>query len=211
MVASFAFLPGRAPESLTRTLKWRQGLFSLGLAWLFLGFFGYLRFKVGSGAPAQFIEQFMGPRATLSQTLGTMGDLLGYGLGAWAVLACFAPRVAVLAFPWLWSLCGGLWSLRYLGTEEWHHVRYTVLPVAMVLAAGVIGYSRLGVWLRSRRLGWVGLALMWCLAAVGSGVGMRELNERMARIPQPISRQEADAIRSWIAQVAPRGRGSGHV
>ena len=49
MVATFAFLPPRAPEELTRTLKWRQALFSIGLAWLLFGFFGYLRFKVAPG------------------------------------------------------------------------------------------------------------------------------------------------------------------
>ena len=49
MAATFAFLPPRAPEELTRTLKWRQALFSIGLAWLLFGFFGYLRFKVAPG------------------------------------------------------------------------------------------------------------------------------------------------------------------
>ena len=144
MVATFAFLPPREPEELTRTLKWRQALFSIGLAWLLFGFFGYLRFKVAPGAPNQFIDQFLGPRATVLQTLETSADLLIYGLGAWALFACLAPRVVILAVPWIWSLCNGRWSLRFLATEEWHHVRYTVLPVAMILAAGIIGYARLG-------------------------------------------------------------------
>ena len=52
MVATFAFLPAREPEDLSRTLKWRQVLFTLGLAWLFFGFFGYLRFVVASACPA---------------------------------------------------------------------------------------------------------------------------------------------------------------
>ena len=87
MVATFAFLPPRAPEELTRTLKWRQALFSIGLAWLLFGFFGYLRFKVAPGAPNQFIDQFLGPRATVLQTLETSADLLIFGLGAWALFA----------------------------------------------------------------------------------------------------------------------------
>ena len=101
------------------------------------------------GAPNQFIDQFLGPRATVLQTLETSADLLIYGLGAWALFACLAPRVVILAVPWIWSLCNGRWSLRFLATEEWHHVRYTVLPVAMILAAGVIGYARLGAWLKA--------------------------------------------------------------
>ena len=84
------------------------------------------------------------------QTLETSADLLVWGLGAWALFACLAPRVAILAVPWIWSLCNGRWSLRFLATEEWHHVRYTVPPVAMMLAAGLIGYSRLGAWLTPR-------------------------------------------------------------
>ncbi len=203
MVATFAFLPPRAPEELTRTLKWRQALFSIGLAWLLFGFFGYLRFKVAPGAPNQFIDQFLGPRATVLQTLETSADLLIYGLGAWALFACLAPRVVILAVPWIWSLCNGRWSLRFLATGEWHHVRYTVLPVAMILAAGVIGYARLGAWFKARRGGWFLLALIWFVAALAGGLGLRELTARMSCIPRPISAQEADAIWYWIGQVGP--------
>ena len=191
MVATFAFLPPREPEELTRTLKWRQALFSIGLAWLLFGFFGYLRFKVGPGAPNQFIDQFLGPRATVLQTLETSADLLIYGLGAWALFACLAPRVVILAVPWIWSLCNGRWALRFLATEEWHHVRYTVLPVAMILAAGVIGYARLGAWLKARRGGWFLLVLVWLVAALAGGLGLRDLSARMSRIPRPISRSRS--------------------
>jgi len=203
MAASFAFLPPRDPEDLSRTLKWRQALFSIGLAWLLFGFFGYLKFKVASGAPNQFIDQFLGPRATVFQTLETSAEVLIYGLGAWAVLACLAPRVAILAVPWIWSLCNGRWALRFLATEEWHHVRYAVLPVGMILAAGVIGYARLGAWLKVRRGGWFLLALVWLVAALAGGLGLRELSARMSCIPRPISTQEADAIWYWIRQVGP--------
>jgi hypothetical protein len=203
MVATFAFLPGREPEDLTRTLKWRQALFTIGLAWLLFGFFGYLKFMVAASAPNQFIDQFLGPRATVFQTLETSADLLIYGLGAWALFACLAPRVAILAVPWIWSLCNGRWALRFLATDEWHHVRYTVLLVAMVLAAGVIGYVRLGLWLKERRYGWFLLALVWLSAALGGGLGSRELSVRMSHIPRPISTQEAAAIWYWIHQVGP--------
>ena len=193
----------RQPEDLSRTLKWRQALFTLGLAWLLFGFFGYLKLMVASSAPNQFIDQFLGPRATLFQTLETSADLLAYGLGAWALFACLAPRVAVLAVPWIWSLCNGRWSLQFLATEEWHHVRYTVLPVAMILAAGIIGYARLGTWLKARRGGWFLLALVWLVAALAGGLGLRELSARMSCIPRPITTQEADAIWYWIRQVGP--------
>ena len=138
---------------------------------------------VGSGGPNQFIDQFLGPRATALQTLETAADLLIYGLGAWTLFACLAPRAAILALPWIWSLCNGRWSLRFLAAEEWHHVRYTVLPVVMMLAAGVIGYARLGSWLRPRRGGWSLLVVVWLLAALAGGLGLSNLSARMARIP----------------------------
>ena len=34
-------------------------------------------------------------------------EVLILGMGGWAVLACLAPRVAILAVPWIWSLCSG--------------------------------------------------------------------------------------------------------
>ena len=203
MVATFAFLPAREPENLSRTLKWRQALFTLGLAWLLFGFFGYLRFAVAPNAPGQFIDQFTGPRASVLQTLETSADLLIFGTGAWALFACLAPRVAILAVPWIWSLCNGRWALRFLETTEWHHVRYTVLPVAMILAAGVIGYARLGTWLHARRRGRGLLAAVWIAAALSCAAGVRELSARMARIPLPISREEAEAVWFWIRQVGP--------
>ncbi len=203
MVATFAFLPARQPESLGRTLRWRQVLFTLGLAWVLFGFFGYLRFMVAKGSPGQYIEQFAGPRASVLQTAGTSAELLLAGTGAWAIFACLAPRVAILAAPWVWSLCNGRWALRFLETTEWHHVRYTALAVAVVLAAGVIGYARLGTWLRSRREGPFLLATVWVAAAVGCAAGMRDLSARMDRIPSPISREEAETIWYWIRQVGP--------
>jgi hypothetical protein len=203
MVATFAFLPARQPEDLSRTLRWRYILFTLGVAWLLFGFFGYLKFMVGPAAPNQFIDDFLGPKATVAQTLETAADLLGYGLGSWAILACFAPGVAWLALPWVWSLCNGRWALRFLGTEEWHHVRYTVLPTVMVLASGLIGYARLGVRVSRLPRGGVLAAVLWLAAALVCVPGLRELAARMSTIPHPISLEEADRIWSWIDQVGP--------
>ncbi len=203
MVATFAFLPARDEEDLTRTLRWRHALFSVGLAWLLFGFFAYLRFVVGPGAPNQFIDQFLGPRATILQTLETSSDLLVYGLGGWVLLAALAPRVAILAVPWVWSLCNGRWALRYLATEEWHHVRYTALPVAVILAAGLVGYARLGSWALPRRRGILLVALVWMAVAGSGSLGLQEITARMARIPRPISASEADAVWYWVGQVGP--------
>ncbi len=203
MVATFAFLPAREPEQLTRTLNWRQALFATGLAWFLWGFLGYLKFQVASSAPNQFVDQFFGPHATVLQTLQTSADMLFYGMGAWALFACLAPRVAILAVPWIWSLCSGRWAIRFLGTEEWHHVRYAVFPVATTLAAGVIGYARLAAWLKTRQGGWVAVAVVAVAAATAGGLGLRHLSDRMSHIPRPISAEEADAIWYWIGQVRP--------
>ena len=113
------------------------------------------------------------------------------------------PRVAILAVPWIWSLCNGRWALRYLATEEWHHVRYTVPPLAMTMAAGLIGYSRFCAWLAPLRGRWFVLGLVWILAALGFVAGLSEMAARTARIPQPISLQEAEAISYWISRVGP--------
>jgi hypothetical protein len=201
LAATFAFLPAREPEGLTRTLNWRLVLFNLGLIWLFFGFFGYLSVKASPHAASQFLEQFLGPRATLQETLETSADFLAWGLGAWALFACLAPRVAILALPWIWSLCNGRWSLRYLGTEEWHHVRYTVLPVAILLATGLVGYAHLGSGLSKLKRGAFALAVIWTMAAAGCLLGVQELRRRMSEIPQPITAEEADAVHYWIGQV----------
>ena len=123
----------------------------VGLSWILFGFFGYLRFMVGRGAPDSFVDQFLGPRASVGETLRTAAEALLLGTGCWAMLMCLAPRVAILALPWIWSLCNGRWAMRFLETPEWHHVRYAMPMVTLVLAAGLIGYARLASWLLPRR------------------------------------------------------------
>ena len=203
MVATFAFLPPRQSESLSVSLRWRQVLLLVGLFWLVFGFFGYLRFMVGRGAPDDFVNQFFGPKASLIETLRTSIETLLLGMGAWALLACLAPRVALLALPWIWGLCSGRWAMRFLSTGDWHHVRYVVPAVVMILAAGLIGYARLGVWLLPRRGGRVGLALAWAVAALICGVGLRDVSARLAEVPVVIDQAESEQIWSWIRQVGP--------
>jgi hypothetical protein len=158
---------------------------------------------VGRGAPDAFLDQFLGPKAPLHQTLATGLETLILGTGGWAVLACLAPRVAILAVPWLWSLCSGRWALRFLAGPEWHHVRYVMPMVILVLGAGLIGYARLASWLRPRRAGRAWLVLAWLAAAALGGAGLSDLTQRLARVPATFDRQEASTIWTWIRQVDP--------
>jgi hypothetical protein len=202
-VMTFAILPPRRPESLTVTLRWRRAMVLIGLAWVLFGFFGYLRVMSGRGAADSFIDQFFGPKASVGETLWTSGEALILGTGCWAVLMCLAPRVAILALPWIWSLCSGRWALRYLETADWHHVRYAMPMVALVLAAGLIGYARLAGWLIPRRAGPVWLAVVWLACAAVSGAGLWDTHRRMASIPITMDRDEAEEIWGWIRQVGP--------
>ena len=51
---------------------------------------------IGPDAPGLYLRQFLGPKAAPLETLSTASELLVIGLGGWALLALWAPRVAVL-------------------------------------------------------------------------------------------------------------------
>ncbi len=201
MVATFAFLPPRDRETLNSTLIWRRTILLIGLLWLFVGFFGYLKFAVAGGAAGAYIEQFLGPKATFSQAVETSLETLLLGMGAWAIFACLVPRVAILALPWIWGPCSERWAMRFLSTSSWHLVRYVMPMAAIVLAAGLIGYSRLANWLLPRRGGRAMLATTWLLGALVCGVGLTDVTTRFSRVPVPIDRNEADEVWAWIRQV----------
>ena len=203
MVATFAFLPSRDPETLSLTILWRRTLFLIGLLWLMVGFFGYLKYMVGSGTPDAFIEQFMGPKAPFSQALATSLETLLLGMGAWALLACLAPRVAILALPWIWGPCSSQWAMRLLSTSECHNVRYVMPMAAIMLAAGLVGYARLANLLSPRRGGRAMLVAAWVCSTFFCGVGLRDVADRMSRTPVPIDREEAGQVWAWIRQVGP--------
>lgn len=203
IVMTFAILPPRRPESLTVTLRWRDVMVLLGLGWILFGFFGYLQFVVGHGTPNAFIDQFLGPRASIVETLRTAAEALIVGTGGWAILMFLAPRMAILALPWIWGLCNGRWALRFLETTEWHHVRYAMPMVAMVLAAGLIGYARLAARLLPRRWGRAALAVAWLAAASVCLFGLRDVARRVESVPVPYDRREAAEIWAWIRQVDP--------
>jgi hypothetical protein len=203
IVATLAILPPRRPESLDTTLRWRRAMVLIGLCWVLFGFFGYLRLKVGRGAPDAFIDQFLGPKAPVSETLWTSAEALILGMGGWAILMGLAPWVTILAVPWIWSLCNGRWALRFLSTAEWHHVRYAIPMVVMVLAAGLIGYARLAAWLLPRPAGRLWLAMVWLTAAAMGVIGLYDVSHRMAAVPRAIDEEEARQIWTAIRQVGP--------
>lgn len=203
VVASFAILQGREPEDIGRRYLWAQVSILVGLCWMLFAFFGYLSFAVASTAPELYIRQFLGPKAPLGQTLATALEFWVIGLGSWSVLALLAPRAAVLALPWLWSLSSGRWALRYLETEHWHHVRYTAPFVAVGLAAGLLGFANLTVWLRDRPGGRRWLAAAWLAALAGLAAADAAVQNRFARMQPPIPRREAAEIWQWIQRVGP--------
>jgi hypothetical protein len=203
MVAMFGLIPPRESEDIGRTYLWAWTGMMVGLAWFLFAFFGYLVWKVGWRTPEAYMEQFGGTGAGLIETSKTALDFLLVGLGPWALLACFAPRIAVLALPWLWSLSSGRWALRLIATTQWHHVRYTAPLVAIALAAGLVGYARIGSWLLQRNRGRLVLVALWLACAVGSTAANHELQSRFSRIAYPLSREEAREVMRWVSAVQP--------
>jgi hypothetical protein len=146
----------------------------------------------------------MNPKAPLLGVLETSFSTLVYTLGAWAILACAAPRVAVLAVPWIYGPCSGEWSMDLLSTESWHHVRYLLPMTAEVLAAGLIGYARVGSWILSLRGGPAWSALFWALLAAAGVAGVTGMSDRLNRVPIAIGAEEAAETWRCIEQVEPQ-------
>jgi hypothetical protein len=201
MVATFAFLPPREPETLSSTLRWRRTIFLIGVVWLVVGFLGYLRIMAGPKTAEYYIDQFLGPKASFHEAAATSFETVLVGMGAWALLACLVPRSAILALPWIWGPCSEKWAMRLLSTSEWHAVRYVMPMAAILLAAGLIGYARLANGLLARDGGRAGLAIAWVCAAVMCGLGLHDVTDRLAHAPALIEREEAEQIWHWIEEV----------
>jgi len=201
MAATFAFLPPREPETLSKTLQWRRAILLVGVVWLVVGFLGYLRFTAGPKTSESYIDQFLGPKASFREAAATSLETVWVGMGAWALFACLVPRTAILTLPWIWGPCSEKWAMRLLSTSEWHAVRYVMPMAAILLAAGLIGYARLANGLLPRRGGRVGLAIVWVCAAVTCGIGLRDITNRLAQTPVLIDREEAEQIWRWIHEV----------
>ena len=203
MVATFAILPPREPEPVGQSFRWSRALFAVGLGWFLFVFFSYEHIFINGAAPENYLASFQGKKPGLIETASNVLDMLAIGVGPWVLLALLAPRTAVLVTPWVLGLCRGRWHLRFLATVNWHHVRYTTPIVALMVAAGVIGFAGLARWAASRKHGrWI-LGTTWLTAAVGLVVASMACNGRLAHAPQPISRAEARKLWTWIDQVGP--------
>jgi hypothetical protein len=203
MVASFAILPPRESEQIGKTYAWARVAVFVGAAWMLFGFLGSQWLLISPVAPSAYFEHFNEHDLPLFLTGQVAFDYLVFGLGSWSLLALLAPRVALLGLPWLWGLSHGRWALKFLSDWTWSKVRYATPYASVLLAAGLIGYARLGVWaLQRRRGGWV-LAVCWVGLALGLAASTRDLIARMDRIERPISTEEAREIWSWIDRVGP--------
>jgi hypothetical protein len=75
--------------------------------------------------------------------------------------------------------------------------------VATVLAAGCLGYARLGSWLQARRHAPALLTAVWLLASAGFLAADLNLQVQFARVPRPISASEAVELWRLFDQVGP--------
>lgn len=206
VVATLALIPPKYPETIDKTIQWRASVILLGLVW-FCGFFMlYLRYSAGRMAPQAFMDQFGGGRPTLVETLKTTWDFLWVGLSAWAIMALLAPRVALTALPWVWTLASGKWAIRFVGSQQWHHARYCVPFVALGLAAGLVGWGRL----------WNGLELKfgararnaiagaaWLVMLVFLASGQLDMHTLMQGIPGRVPDEDVRPLWAEMQKVGP--------
>jgi hypothetical protein len=204
LVASLAVLRSREQEDLGRRLRWAHVLITTGVAWVLFAYFGFLHVFVSRSAPLAYMHHFTGqPSPPITGTAQTAAEFLALGLGGWLLFLPWSRRVGWLIVPWLWNVSNGLWSIWYLGTGEWHHVRYTAPLMATGVAAGVVGFSHLARGLVQRPRGVGRVAALWLLAAFWSGLSLYELTRLMERIPTPIDRTEARDFWEWAVRVEP--------
>lgn len=203
VVASLSMLSAREPESAGTRQTWTVVAIAVGLGWFILVFLGYLSWRLGPHGPADYLTQFAAQTPSSAGTIGDVLDVLLVGLGSWVALALLAPRLALLAVPWVWSVASGRWTLQAIATIDWHHVRYAAPMTALLLAAGLVGYARLASFLSRRFQRPYAWAALWSLSLAGLLAGNVVLQARFARVPRPISAAEADRIWTWIAAVGP--------
>lgn len=203
LVACLAILPPRQSEEVGRTYRWSLAMVALGSGWLLLVYFGFESLAVSHLVPWSYMGQFGGEAPPPADQATAAIDLLVFGLGPWCLLATLAPRLAILALLWIIEPSRGRWAEGMLATPSWHLVRYTAPAVALTLAAGLIGFARVGVWLLPRRGGRLALAGLWVAIAAGLVVARSEVVSRLGRVAGPIPATEAAAIRAWIDRVAP--------
>lgn len=182
LVASLALVPARQAEARRAALRWSAALLATGVLWGLL-YFAYLAATAGAEAPRAYLRQMGQDAPAASERLRLAAQLVGIGLASWSVLGLAAPRLLVLALPWLWVLPGGLFELGMLAGERWTRVRYAAPLVGVVLAAGLTGSARLGRKVRSLPGGRPVLAAAWLVVAAGLLAGRQDVRSRLDRVP----------------------------
>ncbi len=202
-VATLSLVPPRAPEPISRRYRWALTLTLLGLGWLLVGFFGFLAWVVGRTIPLQYLGEFVRPRPPLLAILRTMTEFLLVGLVPWSILMLAAPRLALIALPWAWSLSAGRWALGFIATEQWHHVRYAMPLVCAVVPAGLVGMARLwnGLALMPRPTLARGILLLASVTLLAPAVV--EMTRRLADRPLLVDPTEVAELWRWIGQIPP--------
>ncbi len=203
LVACLAIVPPRVPEDVGRTYRWSLAMVTLGFAWMLLVYFAFESLAVSHLIPWSYMRQFGGEAPAPTDQAAAALELLALGLGPWCLLALAAPRLAIPAILWVYEASRGRWSEAMLATPLWHLVRYTAPAAALILAAGVVGFVRVGGWLLRRRRGGLALAVLWLAAAAGLLAARYEVVSRLDRVAAAIPAGEAAAIRSWIDRVEP--------
>ena len=203
VVAGLCLVPAREPETADARRRWALAALVVGIGWFVFVFLPYLAWRVGPHAPADYLTQAAGGSVPFGQTIAAALEFLIIGLGPWTACAVLAPRIAVLAVPWLWSVSHGQWTLRMLETESWHHVRYAVPMTALLLAAGLVGYAHVGSRLRRRPQSPLALAALLTVMLAGLTASSIALELRFARAPRPIAAAESAPLRHWIEHVGP--------
>jgi hypothetical protein len=200
VVMSLSLVPPRLPEPASERRTWTLAALGTGATWFVL-FLVYLAWQVGPHAPSDYLIQFAGPPSALTDTGGRALAFLLVGLGSWAVMALFALPVALLAVPWMFVVSSGHWDLQLLATPFWHHVRYTAPMTALLLAAGLLGYTR--VQRHCSRYRGAAVVGLWLVTAVGLVAQSVAVHHRFAAVPRPIAAEEAARLWSFIAMVEP--------
>ena len=199
VAATLAFVPPREPEDVGQTYRWSYTLIAVAIGLVLVRVSGHLKLFVSTIAVVDYLQQFSAEPVPARAVLITAAEFLVLGAGAWGILAFVSPRNALPATPWLFQLSNGAWSMRFLATESWQQVRYTAPLVATLLAAGLIGFSRLSI--RVRDLRW--LVVIWLVALLVSGFALRRLLDQVESQPRPISAEEARGIWACIDQIGP--------
>ncbi len=202
VVACLAILPPRRPEEIGRTYRWSRGMVALGVGWMLLVYFAFESVSVSHLVPWSYMGQFGVTSTPPADRAASALGLFVLGLGTWSLLAIPAPRLAILALFWILEAARDRWTMGMLATSSWHYVRFTAPAVALALAAGLVGFARVGSWVLRRRGGRLALAGLWAAIAAGLLAARFEVVSRVDGVAGPIPAAEARAIRSWIGQVA---------